>query len=82
MNESVFSDPRRVRGFIVIGIVLLVIWGFWLYDYNSPQKKLDRCISSEQKSGRWPEYAPMTMIIMCCQTRLHQPPMDHSYLTC
>lgn len=82
MNEHPRGQHRRFIYFIVGIVVLLVIGAAWLADYNSPQKKLDRCISSEQQSGRWPRLTPMTTLVMCCQARLHQPPMDHSYMTC
>lgn len=82
MNEHPTGQHGRFIYFIVGVAVLLIIGGAWLADYNSPQKKLDRCVASEQKSGRWPNYTPMTMLVMCCQERLHQAPTDHSYLTC
>jgi hypothetical protein len=30
----------------------------------------------------WSEDTPVTMLIMCCQTELHQPPMDKSVVPC
>lgn len=82
MNEHPTGQHRRVIYFIAGVVVLLVVGAAWLADYNSPQKKLDRCVASEQKSERWPDNTPLTTLVMCCQQRLHQPPMDHSYVTC
>lgn len=81
-THPVWGQPRHVIYVVVGVVVLLIVGGLWLADYNSPQKKLDRCVSQEQKSGRWPGYTPMTALITCCDIKLHQAPYENTALTC
>lgn len=73
-------NDNRVRLFVVIGGVAVVIFAFWLHWYNSPEQKLQRCVDADRKDyystskAQWLHNQgadpPLTLFIMDCDQKL------------